>query len=110
MYPVMCEVFRRANEILNNKLDITIHKVVNNFFGGNIWVTGLITAGDLIDQLKGNVKTDTLLLCRDMLESEGKLFLDDKTPADVERALGAKVHFYPNDGLAMAQFLLGTEY
>jgi len=110
MYPVMCDVFSRANEILGGKLNITVHKIKNNFFGGNVWVTGLITATDLIDQLKGKLKTDRLLLCNDMLRSEQDMFLDDKTPADVEAALGVKAEFYHNDGLALAQKLLGTEF
>lgn len=109
MYPVMVDVINKANRVLGGKLDIKVHKIVNNFFGGNVWVTGLITAKDLTEQLKGKLYSDNLLLCRDMLESEGKYFLDDKTPADVERELGVKVSFYPNDGMEMARFLLGTE-
>ena len=45
-----------------------------------------------------------------MLRSEQDMFLDDKTPADIEAALGVKTEFYPNDGLQLAQMLLGTEY
>ncbi|MBQ3008036.1 MAG: DUF512 domain-containing protein, partial [Oscillospiraceae bacterium] len=110
MYPVLCEVIRQANEKLDNKLEIKIHKIKNNFFGGNVWVTGLITATDLIDQLKGNMRTDTLLLCNDMLRSEQDMFLDNKTPADVEEALGVKTEFYANDGMQLARKLLGTEF
>lgn len=87
-----------------------MHKIVNNFFGGNVWVTGLITAQDLIRQVQGKLTSDTLLLCADMLDSENEFFLDDKTPEDVEKALGVKLSFYPNDGVKMAQELLGTEY
>ena len=45
--------------------------------------------------------------------SEDKLqdmFLDNKTPADIEAALGVKTEFYPNDGYRLAQKLLGTEF
>ena len=80
------------------------------FFGGNVWVTGLITATDIIDQLQGKLTSDRLLLCNDMLRSEQDMFLDNKTPADIESALGVKTEFYPNDGLQLAQMLLGTEY
>ena len=110
MYPIMCQVFQKANEKLNGALDIKVHKIVNNFFGGNVWVTGLITAQDLIRQVQGKLTSDTLLLCADMLDSENEFFLDDKTPEDVEKALGVKLSFYPNDGVKMAQELLGTEY
>lgn len=110
MYPTMCDVIAKANDKLGGKLQIYVHKIVNNFFGGNVWVTGLITATDLIDQLKGKLKTDRLLLCEDMLRSEKDLFLDDKTPRDVENRLGVTTEFYPNDGLALAQRLFNTEY
>ena len=110
MYPVLCDVIAKAKEKLGGKLNITVHKRKNNFFGGNVWGTGLITATDLIDQLKGRLTSDTLLLCNDMLRSEQDMFLDDKTPADIEAALGIKTEFYPNDGLQLAQMLLGTEY
>ncbi|MBR5521734.1 MAG: DUF512 domain-containing protein [Oscillospiraceae bacterium] len=109
MYPVFCEIIRIAEEKLGRKLDITVHKIKNNFFGGNVWVSGLITATDLIDQLKGRLKSGTLLLCNDMLRSEQDMFLDDNTPADLESELGVKVEFYANDGMQMAQRLLGTE-
>ncbi len=109
MYPVFCEIIRMAEEKLNRKLDITIHKIKNNFFGGNVWVTGLITATDLTDQLKGKLTSGRLLLCNDMLRSEQDMFLDDKTPADLAGELGVEVEFYSNDGMQLAQRLLGTE-
>ena len=110
MYPVLCDVIAKAKEVAGDMLNITVHKIKNNFFGGNVWVTGLITGTDLIDQLKGNLTSGRLLLCNDMLRSEQDMFLDDKTPADIESALGVKTEFYPNDGLQLAQMLLGTEY
>ena len=110
MYPILCGVIENAKKKAGEKLDVTVHKIKNNFFGGNVWVTGLITATDLIDQLQGKLTSDRLLLCNDMLRSEQDMFLDDKTPADVEAALGVKTEFYPNDGYQLAQQLLGTEF
>ena len=110
MYPVLCGIIEKAKEKAGDMLNITVHKIKNNFFGGNVWVTGLITATDIIDQLQGKLTSDRLLLCNDMLRSEQDMFLDNKTPADIEAALGVKTEFYSNDGLQMAQTLLGTEY
>ena len=110
MYPVLCGIIEKAKEKAGDMLNITVHKIKNNFFGGNVWVTGLITATDIIDQLQGKLTSDRLLLCNDMLRSEQDMFLDNKTPADIEAALGVKTEFYPNDGLQLAQMLLGTEY
>ena len=109
MYPVICALIDQANEQLNGRLKIKVHGIENNFFGGNVWVTGLITAGDLIEQLKGRLTSNTLYLCEDMLRSEKDMFLDDITPAQVEQALGAKLIFHPNDGVQLVNTLLGTE-
>ena len=109
MYPVFCEIIRIAEEKLGRKLDITVHKIKNNFFGGNVWVTGLITATDIIDQLKGRLNSGRLMLCNDMLRSEQDMFLDDKTPAELAAELGVEIEFYSNDGMQLAQRLLGTE-
>ena len=110
MYPVMTECARMAHEATGGKVNLTIHRIVNDFFGGNIWVTGLITGQDLSRQLKGKLSTDRLMLCRDMLRSEGDMFLDDMTPRQVSRNLGgAKLEFYPNDGLKFARMIFNTE-
>ena len=110
MYPVLSDLIAKANEMFDNRIDVTVHCVKNNFFGGNVWITGLITVTDILDQMKGKLKTKTLLLCNDMLRSEQDMFLDNKTPKDIEDALGVKVEFYPNDGMQLAQRILGTEY
>ncbi len=109
MYKTMCRVMEQVKQATNGLVDITVHEIANNFFGGNVWVTGLITPADLIPQLKGKLKTGKLLLCSDMLRSEQDMFLDDKTPQDVEKALGVKVEFYSGDGYELAVELLKTE-
>lgn len=109
MYPIMCQVIQQANSLYDNKFNITVHGIENNFFGGNVWVTGLITATDLIAQLQGKLTSDTLYLCEDMLRSEKDLFLDDKTPQDVQQALHVTPIFYRNDGVELVQKLLATD-
>ncbi len=108
MYNTMQVVMEQVKQATDGRVDITVHRIKNNFFGGNVWVTGLVTPTDMIPQLKGKLKTDKLLLCSDMLRSEQDMFLDDKTPLDVENALGVKVEFYPNDGYDLATTILNT--
>ena len=45
-----------------------------------------------------------------MLRSEQDMLPHNKTPANIENALGVKTEFYPNDGYQLAQQLLGTEF
>ena len=60
--------------------------------------------------LAGEMISDKLLLCRDMLRSEGDMFLDDMTPQQLsERLGGVDIEFYPNDGLKFAQMLFKSD-
>lgn len=94
---------------LVDKLDgnkIHVYKIKNNFFGENITVSGLITGGDLIEQLKGRELGEELLITDSMLRHGEEVFLDDVTVSDVEDALGVKVTAVPNDGYAFVDALL----
>lgn len=77
--------------------NVEVVAIKNNFLGETITVAGLITAGDLIEQLKGMVLGDELLIPRVMLNHD-MIFLDDKTVEDVEKALNIKVITVENDG------------
>ena len=55
---------------------IRVVPIKNEFFGESITVSGLVTGGDLIRQLR-DVPMDRLLLPANMLRQEGDLFLDD---------------------------------
>ena len=63
----------------------------NDYFGGNVSVGGLITGGDLIRQLQGRLRTDMLLIPRNMLREREDVFLDGVTVEDVKRSLGVNV-------------------
>ncbi len=53
------------------------HVVKNEFFGGNVVISGLLTGEDIKTQVRPeDLKGETLLIPRDMLRSEGDLFLD----------------------------------
>ncbi|HAD04515.1 MAG: FeS-binding protein [Desulfuromonadales bacterium GWC2_61_20] len=79
------------------KSGVTIHlyPVRNDFFGGQVSVTGLLAGGDIITQLRGRPLGDVLLLPEVVLKEGGDLFLDDLTPGDLERALGLPVKIIP---------------
>lgn len=84
-----------------------VHVIKNNFFGGGVTVTGLLTGADLMDQLRGKNLGEELLLSRTMLRAEGDLFLCGASPEDVAKALCVKVRMVENDGGAFLDALLG---
>lgn len=88
-------------------LSVQVVAIRNDFFGESITVAGLLTGTDLIAQLKGRALGEELLIPSVMLRREGDLFLDDLSPADVERALGVCVTPVPNDGGQLLDALLG---
>ncbi len=79
-------------------LKVNVYKIRNDFFGENITVAGLLTGGDVIAQLKGKELGEKLLLPKVMLRAEADLTLDDKTPAELEEALGVEIEFTESDG------------
>lgn len=92
------------------KLNIQVVKIINHFFGETITVAGLITAGDLIDQLKDIDLGDELIIPKVMLKSDEPVFLDDLSVADVEKALNISVTPSPNEGFEYLDILLGVKY
>ena len=80
--------------------NVKIYPIENNFFGKTVTVAGLVTGGDLIQQLlphKAHLGEE-LLIPAVMLRADGDMFLDDVTPAEVEAALGVKVRVIAVDG------------
>lgn len=76
----------------------TVYPIVNHFLGETITVSGLITGGDLIAQLKGRELGERLLIPINMLRHGEDVFLDDITLADVARELGVEVIPVEQDG------------
>ena len=105
-YPVLKAVTDKAMEKYGDKVKIYVHKVKNEFFGGNVSVTGLLTGTDLVKQLKGNLKTDRLCLCKDVLSDNADIFLDDMTVPQLESQLGTNVEFYSCDGYDLLSGIL----
>ena len=80
-----------------------VYKVKNNFFGGEVSVTGLLTGQDLAQQLAGKDLGETLYLARTTLRAEGDLFLCGMSPDELSEKLGVTIDFVSNDG---CEFLL----
>lgn len=83
--------------------------IKNSFFGGGINVSGLVTGGDLIEQLKDVDLGDVLLIPSVMLRREGDLFLDDVSIYDVKEKLGINVIPVDNNGDTLLREMLGSD-
>ncbi|MBI4591486.1 MAG: DUF512 domain-containing protein [Candidatus Rokubacteria bacterium] len=65
--------------------------VVNDFFGGNIGVAGLLTGQDIVKQLSCGPLGDVVVVPGVALRDEAGVFLDDLSPGDLETHLGVRV-------------------
>ncbi len=87
----------------------TVYPIVNDFFGHQINVAGLVTAQDMIKQLKDKPIGERLLIPTNMLRHGETVFLDDLTVEDVERELNVKIVQVPQDGGDLLYAMLGEE-
>ena len=105
-YPELC----RIADMLKEKYPgtkVQIYPVRNDFFGEKITVSGLITGGDLIRQLKGKDLGERLLLPCNMFRSEEDVFLDDVTLAEVVEALQVRADIVKSSGQDLIDAILG---
>ncbi len=90
-------------------LHINVYKIVNRFFGESVTVAGLLTGGDVAEQLSGQALGDELLYPAVMEKADEAVFLDDMTPQMLSSALGGiPVRAVKSDGAELIQALLGT--
>ena len=90
-------------------VEVSVQPIRNTFFGETVTVTGLITGGDLKEQLR-DADEDEILLCSNTLRAEGDLFLDDMPLSALREALKPPVTIVPNDGASLFRALLGANH
>lgn len=95
--PVICQL---AEKIMAKfpKIKVHLYTITNQFFGTQITVAGLLTGGDIIDQLKGHEIGDCLLLPEVLLRNGETVLLDDVEVLDIENALQTKIRIVQSDG------------
>lgn len=97
VFPYMKRIMSMINEKFPN-ITINTRAIKNNFFGGGVNVSGLVTGGDLIDQLRGDDLGNRLIIPSSMLRFENDLFLDDVSTDDVEQKLNITLVPINNNG------------
>ncbi len=108
-YPIICQLAELAQEHFP-QLKCNVWRIRNDFFGETITVTGLITAQDLIAQLRYKDLGDQLLISSAMLRSGSDVFLDDMTVPEVEKALNVSIRSSANDGYELLDAIMGVSF
>ncbi len=90
-------------------LKINVYAIVNNFFGERITVSGLLTGGDVLEQLRGRELGSRLLLPENVLRSGEDVFLDDVRVEELEKALQVPIYIVKSSGNDFVHAVLGND-
>ena len=104
--PYIEKLLQYAREAFPN-LKGHVYAIENDFFGHSINVTGLVTGGDLIKQLKGKELGERLLVSQNMLRRQELDFLDDVKLEKASAALGVPIYPVESDGFALCDAMFG---
>ena len=89
------------------KLQGNVYVIENDFFGHSIDVTGLITGGDFISQLKTKELGERIFISQNMLRRQEMDFLDDVTLEQAAAALERSIYPVEQDGFALWDAISG---
>ena len=107
-YPLLIELCESVTAKYP-QIAVDVYKIENNFFGSKITVAGLVTVGDIIEQLKGKDLGEALYIPSSMLRHENDRFLDDVTVEQLEKELNITLITVNNDGYEFIDKILGEE-
>ncbi len=96
-YPYIKRMTEQVCEAYPN-IKIHLYPITNHFFGEKITVSGLLTGEDIKKQLLGKEMGERLLLPQNVLRSGERVFLDDLTVEDLEKALQVAINIVKSSG------------
>ena len=104
-YDIIREILEKIQKLFPN-VRVELYRIENNFFGSRITVSGLLTGGDLIEQLQGKELGTKLLLPCNVLRSGEDVFLDDVTLEELEKALQVSTDIVKSSGHNLVRAIL----
>ena len=105
-YPMMVSLKEKL-ETLCPEITLNIYKIINNFFGESITVSGLLTGKDICEQLAGKPLGEELLIPENALRHGEDVFLCGMTTCEMSEKLGVKVTPSGSDGYGLVEAILG---
>lgn len=105
-FPFISEIVDNIGKKWDN-LNCKVKCIKNDFFGGKITVAGLVTATDILKQLKGEELGEELLIPSVMLRDGKDMFLDSISLEELSQKLNIKITPVDNDGYQFLDKILG---
>lgn len=93
---------------IRNDIEFMVYPIVNNFFGPQITVTGLLTGGDIVEQLRDKELGDALLIPNSCLKADEDIFLDDMSLSELQKALQVKTIIVKSNGIEYLRNIIGV--
>ena len=106
-YP-MLSAFAEDLMTLTPRLRINVKKIINNFFGESITVSGLLTGKDIAEQLSGCELGDEVLIPAATLRQGEDVFLCGMTAQELAERLGTTVSAVGSDGYEFVEAVFGV--
>ena len=98
----------RLTEKLNRLgLEISVYKIINNFYGESVTVSGLLTGKDIAEQLNGKDLGELLLIPENALRADDNDFLDGMTLDELKEKLQVNIIPSGSDGAKILHLLTG---
>lgn len=108
VYEYMCNAVKLFLRSMP-RVKFNVYPVVNHFFGEKITVTGLLTGGDILEQIKDKDLGDMLFISNNCLKADEDIFLDDMTLNDFQSALQVPVIIVQSSGMDFLTSIIETE-
>ncbi|MEG1965412.1 MAG: DUF512 domain-containing protein [Oscillospiraceae bacterium] len=107
-YPFIKKYAEKAMSIFPN-LKVKVYEIVNDYFGNNITVAGLVTGTDLINKLSEKDLGEELIIPSVMLKYHENMFLDSITIEEVSTKIKTKIKVIEPDGFELLGAMLDDE-
>ena len=90
-------------------IKVQVYCIKNEFFGEHITVSGLLTGGDIIAQLKDRELGEELLLPCNVLKADEDIFLDDISLKGLSDSLQVPVNIIQSEGRDFVDKIIAIE-
>lgn len=87
-------------------LTITVHEIINDYFGSTVTVAGLLTAQNIAEQL-GDLKGEEFLIPTVMLKADEDIFLDGYSISWLEEQVNGRAAIIDNNGRSFLEGVIG---
>ena len=107
-YPTIEKLARDVEEKFPN-IKVNVYCIINHFFGEHITVSGLMTAQDIMEQLREQELGEELLLPCNVLKADEDIFLDDVSLEELSDSLQVPVNIIQSEGRDFVDKIIAIE-